>query len=399
MRLPCYFTSTVSQPAPVSENAPTIINNTYSSSNLLGLLLANTFVQAVFNNSLTKNTNYPPSTALYTNYSINLDNLCTGINLVNNQIKANNCGATSGTKPSYSNVLSLYDNSQTTANINLWDAILTGSDITATNGYMSVANPTIAAFSPPTQLVNNTASPTLTITGINTTFNATTGIFSVASYTTGLTGDPTSPGLTPAPTGLPQLNFVTSNWNLFNPPNYTSSNSATSPAYYSYDSTSGIITVNGYWGLSSQNGPQTLDMTTCLPNSPVNLTVYPFGDASGTPGSQANGYLICQSPPTLPYNACTNDQNATGGVIVAVTNPPAADGTGATFELGCACIPYLPRRAANWYATGQCGCRRNLLQSDRAVQLTGCHLLVCKDHKGGLCLRSPSTATDAPPLT
>ncbi|RKT47617.1 hypothetical protein [Thiocapsa rosea] len=62
------FTTTESMPAPVAQDAPAVINDTYSSSNLLGMLLTNSFVQAEINNALgLGNTS---GEALWTNYSI-----------------------------------------------------------------------------------------------------------------------------------------------------------------------------------------------------------------------------------------------------------------------------------------------------------------------------------------
>ncbi|MFM8330080.1 MAG: hypothetical protein ACKN9T_00135 [Candidatus Methylumidiphilus sp.] len=486
------FTSTVSQPPPVSQIAPPIINGSYSAANLLGMLLANSFVQAEINNA--EGLGNISGFALWSNDSINTDGLCaTGnssgaVSVGNNLIggacyTTNSSGAltaatvTTGSQPtatqSYTNVLSTYPNSQSATKINVWDAVLTGSDITtvqnasvANNGYMQVANPTIAAFSPPTQLVNQTGVLPLAISGVNTTFNLSTGMISLASY---IWAAPS--GTTPAPRATPVLNVyagtmpmpgwgiyfmtptyvggagsgaagtysyakgvmtvygyyvynnMTLGWyansfsngpqtldmttcpsgasaNLFinANPNYgdgsqssgalvcsevfvptlsaasgtypkpatqpaiatfntampansaTAFRAPTNPALASagligYSPTTGLLTVTGYGyananGTSTAsfyNGPQTLDMTTCAPGSGVNLTVYPIQQTSGaTPGSEALGYLTCQSPPTLPYNACTNDPNATGGIIAAVT---AANGSSATFQLGCACVP------------------------------------------------------------
>ncbi len=88
------FTSTVSQPPPVAANAPPVINASYSSSNLLGMLLANSFVQAQIDHTM----GWSPSVSpLWSNYSISSDALCTGITLVNNLLSAT-CGTTSGTQ-------------------------------------------------------------------------------------------------------------------------------------------------------------------------------------------------------------------------------------------------------------------------------------------------------------
>ena len=247
-------TSTISQPAPVSATAPVVINDTYSAGNLLGLLLTNTFVQAEINNTLSSfNTS---SFALWSNDSICTDSLCSNINVTNN-LMSGSCGTPSGTAQVYTNALSTYTNSQSTAQLSLWDSVLTGSDITASNGYMILQNPSIPTFTPPTQVVNATGTVPMVTPGIaaaNVTFSNPTGMLNVASYT------------------------------VNNP------SSASTPAGGSIDSV-------------------------------------------------ASGYLTCQSTPSLPYNACVNDPQATGGVIVGITTAPIANGTGATFQLGCACIP------------------------------------------------------------
>lgn len=493
------FTSTSSLPPPVSQQAPLVVNNSYSSSNLLGLLLTNSIVQATINNA--EGLDNQSGAALWSNDSINTDNLCntmlnnssatTTVSVTANLITGpcfttNSSGGltsttvandgTPSTVQSYTNVLSLYPNSQSSTSINLWDAILTGSDITtvqsssaSNNGYMQVANPTIAAFSPPTQLVNAVTTTTtnpLNVSGVNTTFNLATGMVSLASYTAPLAGSsppaavpnlslaigtppmanqgiqfalpnywgsPSSsplPGYyaynfgagilyvngyygcessscslygfangqqtlnmtacpegagalltinanpdnanaygasgslscqtpafpiavsgSPIPGSAPAINtFITpmSNVSIYAPNNANDLSPAQIASLINYNATTGALTVNGY-GYSTnsgtqtvtfQNGSQTLDMTTCSPTSNVTLTVYPFQQTAGSAlGSEANGYLTCQSPPTLPYNACTNDPQATGGLIVAVTTAPASDGTGAAFQIGCACIP------------------------------------------------------------
>jgi len=122
-------------------------------------------------------------------------------------------------------------------------------------------------------------------------------------------------------------------------PNGTTSTSITVPPGYLMVTGYGYYTPNGSQIAQFANGVQTLDMTACATNA-ATLSAFPYSATAGaTTGSEAFGYLTCQSPPTLPYNACTNDPQATGGVIAAITTAPAADGTGAQFELGCACIP------------------------------------------------------------
>jgi hypothetical protein len=103
----------------------------------------------------------------------------------------------------------------------------------------------------------------------------------------------------------------------------------------------GANTVNGLQTGVFLNGTQVLDMTTC-PTNNVNLIIDPATQIAGA--ITAYGYLTCASSPSLPYSACTNDAQATGGVIVGIKTPPALPASGgsvtaATFTLGCACIP------------------------------------------------------------
>ena len=109
--------------------------------------------------------------------------------------------------------------------------------------------------------------------------------------------------------------------------------------YVSYDFYYGTLTVDGYSiGAGKSrfiNGAQTIDLTQCAFNSAVTMTVVPEDDF----GTKAYGFLNCQSPASLSYNSCTSDEWATGGVIVSITESPAADGTGAQFELACSCMP------------------------------------------------------------
>ncbi|WP_295428182.1 hypothetical protein [uncultured Thiodictyon sp.] len=432
------FTSTVSQPPPVAANAPPVINASYSSSNLLGMLLANSFVQAQIDNTM----GWTPSVSpLWSNYSISSDSLCTGITLVNNLLSAV-CPPQSGSQ-AYTNVLTTYPNAVSTAQLSLWDAILTGADITATNGWLQVANPTSAAFSPPVQLVNNTTQITSIVVGVNVTFNNSSGLLSLASYGTTASGDPIGPGPTSPPTYAPAINcnvtqstgtcvnasssydsttgvLIVMQYSIYSidyltgteffdwsgpyffsngtqtidltgcvadatvqlsvdaatsvgsltcqasfpvgsegsypaasaPPTLTlvvpmaggNTYNITAPnvqdsTQVGYVASTGLLTVNGYQIAAAfypfQNGAQTLNTTACPTGTAVLLSVYPIGNNAG----QAQGFLSCQGQPTLPYGLCVGDPQATGGVVAALMTQPAADGSGATFDLGCVCIP------------------------------------------------------------
>ena len=145
---------------------------------LLGMLLANTFVQAEIVNAHGF-TNSQPS-PLWANASINTDSLRTqtSIAVTNNLLSAhcgsvNNNGSQASSVEEYANVLSTYPNSGSNTQLSVWYAILTGSDIsTNSNGYMTLTNPSASAFSPPVQLVNATGTTSL-VNGVNATFKAT----------------------------------------------------------------------------------------------------------------------------------------------------------------------------------------------------------------------------------
>jgi hypothetical protein len=488
------FTTTVSLPAPVAQDAPPVINPSYSSTDLLGMLLTNVFVQAEVNNGLA--TGNPSSFALWSNYSISTDtdSLCTNINVVNNLFPSTvDCGSQSGTSPIYDNVLSLHQNSSSDTQLNLWSAVLTGADVSATNGYLLPGSPSTAVFQPPTQLVNLTGASSY-VTGIDFTFALDTGLMGIASYTALGQVESALSSYPPTSVQLVQAGTWTgTQWGQVSVsvPVY-SSTVTTAPGHWYYDSTSGTVTVTGLeigggwvytdggpfakyygpYGQSFENGAPTLDMTTCaagsgvvitatptsttelegslscagatnppggasgsapataplvnliqaspiptgsdgsslgigfappavdqvsidsgvltvlsyegwsnndtcdtktypdcankpFSNAPdgltlnladcaegsdVNLYLYPMG---GTTAADAIGYLACaDGPPVMPYGLCTQDPQATGGVVVGLKGAPASDGAGATFDFGCACIPqYLGGPALDTTAT------------------------------------------------
>ncbi len=375
-------TKVVSPPPPQAQNAPPVTNNTYASSNLFGLLLANSFVQAEVNiaNNFTENT----GSVLWNNASINVDGLCetSGINTVkvSNSLISGSCyttnssgtlnnGAngtsvttfdnTSGqTAQSYTNPLSLSDSSQSTSQISLWNTILTGADITTnSSGVMQVGNPTLPAFSPPTQMATagGISSP---ITNVNTTFNLSSGMMSVASYTSnGITT--TSPpsasgGSTSVSTAWPTLtisgtpsNYVTLT-GISNGDPELIFNSGGAYRFFLYApwadcsqvlstwcySSSGLVTVNGYqsWnrGQASSvteyqfsNGQLTLDMTTCAVGSSVNVN-YDASNADYQNGSNMAGSLSCSTP--LPAAPTGSYPVPTAWPILTVSTPSSGNG-------------------------------------------------------------------------
>jgi hypothetical protein len=173
------FTTTISGPAPLSQNAPAVINPTYAANNLFGLLLTNSGVQEQINQAMAStnpdfqsNPNpYWSNYSIYTDY-IDYENalnaqpppttpstpagcVTTGsgitISLANNLLSGN-CYTSSGAlywnnaqQPTLPNdtYLNVYASSQTTQAFSIWNAILTGSDVTTSsngNGWIALGD-------------------------------------------------------------------------------------------------------------------------------------------------------------------------------------------------------------------------------------------------------------------
>ncbi len=189
-----HFTTTLSQPPPVAATAPPVaatappvVNQSYSAGNLLGMLLANSFVQAEIGNVLGLATDGP--SPLWSNYSIQSDSLCTDVSLADNLFSGlcdgtDNNGGQAPAAPAYTNVLSTYPNSQSETQLSIWDAILTGADVALDSaGYLQVSNPTGAAFSPPTQLIDTSGSAETSVAAVNTAFNHSSGLLARRAWT------------------------------------------------------------------------------------------------------------------------------------------------------------------------------------------------------------------------
>lgn len=393
-------TVTLSGPPPLSQAAPAIINPTeVASTTLLGLWLTNTFVQAQINGN-----NGGPS-PFTSNYSINTDNqtcleisayfgytqcnpLNTDIGYINNGYTVNYLGPFGCTNLQLANNLlsgscwpnndwlsgqvsngpnsnvpngyyvNVYAQAQTSTQFSIWDAILTGSDVTTdSNGYIVMGGNAgnVPSFSPPVQMINATsgsAAPTAPLPAglsVNTTFNLNTGTLTATGYTTTTPGDPTAAGPNPAPSAMPSINVVISGANPADAI-YALSGGGLAP---NYDSSSGVLEI-GYYSANGTvytfaNGAQSINMTGCAPNSTVTLTITPDAtNASNAWG--ASGALACSLASTaslgsgmgvaLDYKLCVNDHWATGGVVAAFTSAPnSATGEGGAVTLACACVP------------------------------------------------------------
>lgn len=347
------FTTTVSASPPVSQNAPIVINPTYASNDLLGLFLTNAGVQESINTTMDFENNPAPLTS---NYSINTDTQCTNIQVTNNLL-IGTCNDSSGAAvangssasdpPTYTNV---YAATQTTTQLSIWNAILTGSDVTTNpEGYMVLGNQIgSASFSPPVMMWNATngaSTPTAGLPAglsVNTTFNLNTGYLTANGYA--IVVDPVSGGSTAAPTAEPSITYQLTGQP---PAGVTFSNLG--GYQISYSAKTGVLTVAGYTANRSQydfsNGTQTINMTGCPANSTVVMFVTPNSantqDAWGASGSLSCGpYSVLEPAPTLDYSSCVSDPWATGGVIAAFTTAPnATTGEGGVVELACACVP------------------------------------------------------------
>ncbi|MFM8442308.1 MAG: hypothetical protein ACKN9W_03075 [Methylococcus sp.] len=353
------FTSTLSANPPLSQNAPVVINPSYAANNLLGLFLTNTAVQSAINSTLSVSS---PPNPFWSNYSIYTDNQssnttgCANISMANSLMNGTcypsggGSGVVNGSQGSvpsgtYTNV---YAANPTTTEFSLWNAILTGSDVTTDgNGYIVMGNSSgsISSFSPPVQMINATngsSAPTTALPSglaVNTTFNLNTGTLTAQSYVNG-----TMPsGGNPPPSAAPTPTDVVSGSNPYNV--------VYSWATESYNSSTGIFSATAYWAsvggnqnfYAFANGTPTLDMTNCLVNSAVTLTITP--DPSSPTGANASGALSCLgiqtlSNVTLSYQSCVNDPWATGGVVAAFTTAPSSStGEGGAVTLACACVP------------------------------------------------------------
>lgn len=363
------FTSTTSGPAPAAQNAPAVINPTYASANLLGMLLTNVGVQGEIN-LVTNATN--PVNPLWSNYSIYLDNLCPSIG-VSDSLFFGNCANSQGQNVpngsgqaatgTYGNV-----NGINSTALAIWDPVLIGSDVTTnTDGQMIMGDSIngMAAFSPPIQMLNATngsAAPTQAISAaaqVTSNFNLQTGVVSLGSFiVNGSIGDPTTPGPTPAPSAQPQINGIG-----VNDTGNAVSITAVVASAPEYNSSNGLLTVTSAYVFTSSfigagesfyyfaNGTQTINMTSCAPNAQVTLTV------TLVSGGGANGALTCTQEvfvpsATLNYSACTSDQWASGGVFAAVTEVDSS-GNPTNGIVACACVPSYLDGPGTYQASSQ----------------------------------------------
>lgn len=273
------YSKTTNPTQPLSQNAPAVINPTYSSTDLLGLLLTNAGVQSAINSTMNLMGNPDP---LFSNYTIytgtttgsSTENPCTpsSISVVSGFMNGT-CGSTTnqvnpvGTPPTYNNVFPGAGIKPVTNALSIWTAILTGSNIIPNpEGWFVLGDSAdgSAPFQPPFQLYSPTAPSFLpsgsTNPGVTITFNPMTFVLTAQSIT-------------------------------WNPPSVSSGKVCTAQS----DAISG-------------SSP-----TTCE-------------------------YSFQSSPPTLNYMQCVSDPQATGGVI-ATFSESGSSISSSNVSLACACIP------------------------------------------------------------
>lgn len=291
------FTTTNQSMLPLSNTAPAVVNPTYSSSNLLGLLMLNAGVQAAINDVMGwKQTSPNPWLSNFTAY---FEAECTSTigGVVVNSLQLNNnlviggntnvpaaCGATSGsTPPTYTNVFPGTNQPAITDTLSIWTAILTGSDIIVNEGYLQLGDSADgnAPFQPPTLL-----------------------------YFPPSTSTPNTPTTLPFNVLNPAIN-TTFNLNTF------------------------TLTVQSVqWNITPESVCQS-------PGAPVNGA------------SQPTCEYPLQTAVSLNYMTCVSDVNATGGVIASISSSSSNSLAGASVQLACACIPsYISGSSAQNPLTG-----------------------------------------------
>ncbi|UZR27946.1 hypothetical protein [Methylococcus mesophilus] len=350
------ISNTFAQPTPTYQTAPLVVNSTYSASNLLGMLLANYAVQSwvqvlgvqPFNEA---------ANPLWANFSIYTESLCSNLQVSANQFSSSiTCQKTEQSSlsppPTYNNVYTTTAGSNS-SQLNIWDAILTGSNVTAAtnqtstsseaNGMLVLANPLTASFQPPTQIASD--SDGVTYSAVTTNFNLSSGSLSLTD----------AYAYTNPPSAAPTIESYTYPY----PITSDCSSMTFSPTGVSYTPTSGVLTVSGWSAVCNKPSGETwegqatamLNMATCTEGSAVQFGV------DVVPPSATNQFspvvssvsLECATPnpnlvssssgPSLDYNQCVSDINATGGVVAMPINGSPG--------LACVCIPgYLAGSSA-----------------------------------------------------
>ncbi|NCC31716.1 MAG: hypothetical protein EOM24_06770, partial [Chloroflexia bacterium] len=241
------FTSNTTMGPPATQNAPLSVNSTFASSNLLGLMLTNFYVQYQVN-TFSGNTSNPnplwSNAAMYSDQPTNEAGNCSNQAVTNNLYQTNvTCyDSTSGNyvlqsavtpTPAYSNVCEnvnadgVCTNAGTTdSQLNIWDAIMTGSTVGAdSNGMLVLQNPSTWSFAPPTLIADQS------IASMTTNFNLNTGALSLTQYIVA----------SPVPEAQPYVNSFLVNYGGGECEALTYS-----PLQVSYDATTGMLSTAGW---------------------------------------------------------------------------------------------------------------------------------------------------------
>ncbi|RKT44017.1 hypothetical protein [Thiocapsa rosea] len=350
------YTTNTTMGAPTTQTAPLAYNSTFASSNLLGLMLTNFYVQYQVN-SFTSNTGNPNplwSNALIYTTEAGTPGACSDIQVSANLFSPNtectyltSSGSVSSATQAggqYSNVCLKYgsggddycSNRGLTGNqLNIWDAVMTGSTVgTDSNGQLAIQNPSTWTFQPPT-LINNDTN----IAQISTTFNLNTGALTLVNYV----------NASAPPTTQPEIINATASYG-----SPTCGTLTYEPLNVQYDSTTGMLSSKGWQSgcegdldvnqgsNADPNYNASLNVATCQAGSNVNFVIS-GGEQNGIEDDWRDGpnsvSLVCASQNTttaevvLDYNNCVQDQSATGGVVVGLND------NGNEVALACACIP------------------------------------------------------------
>jgi hypothetical protein len=349
------WATTTTNNTPTTQNAPMMVNPSFSASNLLGMLLTNVVVQSQLNSAT--NTAVGENNPLWANYSMYFDSECvqstvqmdgdffptgSGTSGVVQCYNSSNVPTNlSSTAVTYENVCSGWSASNsvnpTTGNLcgsgnstelNLWNAVLGGTDLSPNSAgtELQTVNPTTSSFQPPTLIAAQGVGL------VNTDFNLTNGVLTLASYSQAS-----------APTTQPMITAFNASF-----PTGECDTYQYQPQGVSYDAFTGTLTATQYQGGCAAdwsgtvepipNGTISLNMNTCAAGSAVQFNATASQSAGLTSAS-----FYCVMPvtqvtvnATLDYNLCVNDPNATGGVLAINLGSESSPNA----SLACACIPH-----------------------------------------------------------
>lgn len=385
----------ISGAPPNPTQAPVTYNDTFAATNLFGQLLSNMGVQSEIN---ALNPSYTGSPSpLWSNYDIYLGN---GTNQaecdvsatavpplgVTNNLMQGLCYDSEGNPVANGSTSSLPENTytnvyapsttQTTTELSIWNAILSGTNITTNpSGYMVTGGSNqYPSFSPPSVVVNaSTSSFEPNSILVNTSFNPNTGNLNASSIgpvNQFAPGTSTAPAVEPNYIQPPPLETYPPNAYPFSPTTWTLSIPNDGFAYIASGPGAGQLTLMTYCiSLASDPTSNTtctqpanlpyINVTNCVQDSLIATQGYVDISWDSTDPPPVEFILTCQPQPTpltnvtLDYSQCTNDKWASGGVYAAITTPPNDLGTAGDVVLACACVPsYLDGPSASNAPTG-----------------------------------------------